>query len=677
MLKYIWPYGMYELRDVMVGIKKRFFAAAVAVAVIVNIIAGTCLMGERKVYAAGDDTVDIVFTTDLHSYLSSYDTTQDGKNVNIGGMPRAATYINAMRDEHPELVLLDAGDYPMGTLYQTLYSEEAFEYRMLSFLEYDGITFGNHDFDYGTEGMARQFEAAKAKCDYYPNFLICNVDWNAGDAATERILNAMDGMNLKEYTIIERGGLKIGITGVLGKDALKCAPTCELTVLDPVESVKKTVEKMKQEEDPDCIVVISHSGTTEEGSKEESEDEILAEEVPDIDFIVSGHMHRVIPECLKVGDTYIGSSGCYGENVGYVRLKQNQSGRFDLVSYEITPMDEKIPEDPEVVSMLEDFDDRVNEEFLSQYGYTSDQIIGHNENDFASVEDCYNVHENNNLGQFIADAYRWKISSTDTGNDDEVAAACAPAGTIRATFPRGDVTISKVYEVFSLGQGLEGSVGYPLVDIYLTGEELMTVCEVDASVSPFMTSAVLHLSGLEYEFNPNRALLNKTTDVWLEGDIGADDREPVNPDKLYRIVTDLYSMRMLGAVENVSMGVISLTPKLKDGTPITDESECVIHDAQGNEVKAWIAIADYIRSFDDDGDGIGEIPSLYDGSDIRKVSVDSKAPADNIKGANKYFWGFIIIVVLLIAIISVIIILIVRMIRKIMGHRATAEIKKE
>ena len=71
------------------------------------------------------------------------------------------------------------------------------------------------------------------------------------------------------------------MVGVFGKDALACAPTCELKFEDPIEAVKQTVADIKANEDVDMIVCVSHSGTWEDESK--SEDELLAKAVPDLD----------------------------------------------------------------------------------------------------------------------------------------------------------------------------------------------------------------------------------------------------------------------------------------------------------------------------------------------------------------------------------------------------------
>ena len=581
--------------------------------------------------------IEILFTSDVHSYLAPYLTEEDGRTVSVGGMSRVADFVNKKREANPNLLLIDGGDYPMGTLYQTFFAKEAYEYRILSKIGYDATTFGNHDFDYGSKALAEQFDAAKANVaeEDYPYFVTCNVNWDKDNEGTKVIYDSLCDMKLKDYVVLKKGDVTIGITGCLGYDALECAPTCELEVLDPIESVKAAVAKMKAESDPDIIVLISHSGTDEDPDK--SEDEKMAKEVPDIDFILSGHTHTVLPEVIKVGDTYIGSCGCYSEYVGDIALAQNESGRYDLVDYKLHRMDESVAEDPEIAEMLKGFDEEINEQYLKAYGYTSDYVVARNSYEFSSVDDLYYVHDDHNLGNLIADAYRWRVNNMDTGDDNEVAAAIAPSGTIRATYPKGGIDIDKVYESFSLGSGADGTVGYPLVSLYITGEELNTVCEIDASISPLMRSANLYLSGVKFEYNPNRAFLNKVTYAKLNGVIGGEELYDIEPDKLYRVVADMYSYRMLGAVEDTSKGLLKIEPKDINGNPITNEEEIIIHDANGNEVKAWVAIANYMESFPEGDDGIAEIPAMYEnGAENRKVVNESRSIEENMKNPNRF-----------------------------------------
>jgi len=611
-----------------------------------------------------EGVVDILFTSDLHSYLEAYDTFEDGEQINIGGMERLSTIVKAARTKNSDVLLFDGGDYPMGTLYQTLFSERALEYRTLSKIGFDAITFGNHDFDYGAEKMAEQFEAAKENCDYYPDFVICNADWSKIDEGTQLIYNSLKDMKLAEYVIYEKNGLKIGVTGVFGYDALKSAPTCELTFKDPVESLKATVSKMKQEENPDMIVVLSHSGTA--GNSGETEDEILAKEVPDVDFILSAHAHLKLENPLVVGNTFIGACGSYGRYTGYIKLKKNDSGRFDLVDYELISMDESVDSDPEIVNMLDGFKEEIDENYLSRFGYTAEQVVAENSINFDSVEDLYEIHTGHNLGEIIADAYRWTTEEYGSKEEDSnpVDVTVSPSGTIRGSYLAGNITVEDVYNSFSLGMGKDGVIGYPLVNLYLSGSELKLVAEIDATVSDLMHNARLYMSGLQMTFNPHRILLNKVVDTKLT-DLSGNVIGDIEDDKLYRVVTDLYTMNMLGSVTDVSYGLLSVVPKKIDGTPIEDYKDVIIHDENGEVIKAWVAIAKYMLATDDDGDGVGNIPQSYVNSDSRKIIIDSWNPIQLIKNPNKFFFIIIGVVVVLLLILFFLIKLLIFIVRKI------------
>lgn len=608
------------------------------------------------------DSVEILFTHDIHSYLESYDVIEDGISKNVGGMERLSTLVNEFRSKNPDALLFDGGDYPMGTLYQTLYETDALEYQMLSKLGFDAITFGNHDFDYGPEAMVGHFNAAKSACDYYPQFVVCNIDWDYDNSATKELYSVMKDMNLCEYYIIERNGIKIGITGVLGYDALDCAPTCELNVLDPIESVSKTVEKLKKEEKVDMVICLSHSGTVDNLSK--SEDVILAKKVPDIDFILSAHSHTVLNEAIKVGNTYIGSCGCYGRYTGHVVLKKNQKGRFDLEKYELISMDDDVTADEKIVSQLEQYKTVIDESYLNNYEYNAKDVVATNDVVFSTVDDLYFKHDEQNLGNIIADSYRWAAGLMDGNDLNNVDVAIAPAGTIRGSYYLGDITVADVYNSFSLGRGADGTVGYPLISVYLTGEELRTACELDASISILMNAARLYMSGLEFTYNPNRAFLNKVTEAHLNRGLMESDTAKIENDKLYRVVTDMYSGRMLGAVTDLSKGLLSIVPKKADGSVVENLDDVIIHDADGNEVKAWVAIARYMESTDSDRDGIGNIPEYYSITTGRKTVIDSKSSADNLSNLNVYAVTVMIVILALVAIIVLIVTLVVRVIIK-------------
>ena len=222
---------------------------------------------------------------------------------------------------------------------------------------------------------------------------------------------------------------------------------------------------------------------------------------------------------------------------------------------------------------------------------------------------------------------------------------------------------------FSLGIGADGVPGYPLISVYLTGKELKTAAEIDASVSDFMTTARLYSSGLNFTYNPNRMILNKVTDVYLDD---GTQRIEIKDDKLYRVVADLYSGQMLSAVTDMSYGLLSLVPKYADGTPIEDFEDVIITE-NGKELKAWDAIARYMESFEDtDGDGIANVPEYYSTTHYRKQVDDSRNIVDLVKNPNK----FTAIIVGVIAVLILLVIFIILLIKKIVKKVKSRKMKK-
>jgi hypothetical protein len=251
--------------------------------------------------------------------------------------------------------------------------------------------------------------------------------------------------------------------------------------------------------------------------------------------------------------------------------------------------------------------------------------------------------------------------------------AVVPAGVIRDSYAKGNITPENVFHSFSLGIGEDGIPGYPLISIYLTGAELKMAAEIDASISDLMTTARLYTDGLYWNYNPNRMILNKVTDVYL-CDIN-ENRVELEDDKLYRVVTDFYTSQMLGGVTDLSYGLLSIVPKFADGTPFERYEDAVIMTTEGTELKAWAAIAEYMSSFEDtDGDGIGNVPAKYAKEEGRKVVEDSKKIGDLLKKPNKFFFIIIGLVLVILAILTGLIVLIVKVTRKI---AKTFKLKKE
>ena len=620
-------------------------------------------------------TLDLLFLHDMHSHLNSFTTMKDGEAVQVGGLSRMMTLAKQQFAANPDTLFVDAGDFSMGTVVQSVFETDAAELRTLGAMGVEATTIGNHEFDFGPDGLANSLMAALNSGETVPAMIISNLDMEATKAepqsdARDALLEAFEAYGMKEYVMMQKGDVNIAIMGIYGIDALDCSPFCELIFKDPVEGAKETVAKIQANEDADIIICLSHSGTWSD--PEASEDEILAKSVPEIDVIISGHTHTTLEEPIVHGTTYIGSAGEYGKYLGSMSLMQNADGTWKLNKYELLPITEEVPQDKETQMQIDTYLARIDVNYLSIYGYERTQVLAENAVEFVSADSLGSKHEERNLGSIMADSYRYYVESLPDWDGVSVDVAAVPKGLVRETYSLGNITVEDVFNSFSLGIGEDGLAGYPLVSVYFTGEELKLIAEIDASISPLMNYARLYTSGLQWSFNPHRLILNKSFDAHLATLSG--ERKEIESGKLYRVVADLYSLKLLSSVTDLSYGLLSIIPKNADGTPVENFSDTIIH-TEGREVKAWEAIAKYMESFEDtDSNGIANVDSRYASYEGRKVVEDSKKLGNLLKEPNKFFFW---IVGILLAVVLVLILIVVLLVKGIKKHAAKKLVEKK
>lgn len=648
--------------------KKRIrLLSIILVSVVAAGLIGVRTMAETK----EAKEVDVVFTHDLHSHLESFHLGVDGEEKEVGGFARIMTYLQEKRGEEEDLLYLDGGDFSMGTLYQTVFESQAAELRMLGFLGADVTTFGNHEFDYRSSGLSNMLATAKDSGESLPEMVLCNVDWEATleseNAEDGKLLQkAFENYGVKDYVVLQKGDVKIAVTGVFGEDSLACAPTCVLVFKDPIEAVRETVAEIQEKEEVDMIVCVSHSGTWEEESK--SEDELLAKAVPELDLIISGHTHSILEEPIVHGDTAIVSTGEYGARVGSLKMVQQEDGRWEVQDYVLTLMDDRYKEDEAAKEKIAELGENIDREYLAQFGYTRDQVLTYNPWQFTEINGLGTVLQEENLGNLLADAYLYAVNGSDTGEEEPAMVAVVPSGCIRDTFHKDTyITVSDAFQTLSLGIGPDGVPGYPLVSVYLTGKELKVTAEIDASVSPMMTTAQLYTSGMTYTLNPNRLILNKVTDVDLQDMTGK--TEDLQDDRLYRVVADLYTGQMLGAVNAQSYGILSVTPKDAQGNEIPmEELEDHIIYRDGQELKAWVCVADYLNSFEKT-EGESVIPEYYSTTRNRKIIEDDSSIGAIIKNPNKIAVAMVCIAVGTVVLLVILMVVVVKLIKRLRRKR--------
>ncbi len=637
----------------------------IVIVVVIMTIQIFCPIGFQNVLADNyEKQITILFTHDMHDNFLPFKTEQNGEVIELGGYARLQSAINREKQKDAELLLVSAGDYSMGTLFQTLYASDALSLRILGHMGFDVITFGNHEFDFRASGLADNLNAAMKSKERLPQIVISNVSFPVGsdgkmEDSLANLKKAWDDYGIKDYTIIECKGVKIGVFGIMGKEAASGAPMSGVVFTDQVKKAKEIVKILQEKENVDLIICLSHSGTSKD--KSQSEDEILAKKVPGIDVIISGHTHTTLEEPILVGDTIIGSCGKYGQYLGVITLtKGTDDKRWKLTDYRLELIDGSLPEDPYISSVINEYKQMVQEKYLDKLGMKFDDVLAKTAFSFIPPSQIGAEHKEEPLGNLIGDAYIYAVKQAEGLNYEPITAAIAPAGTIRGSFVKGDITVSDVFNVSSLGIGKDKMSGYPLISVYLTGKELKTVCEVDASIAPMMKPAQLYISGLKYSFNPKRLIFNRVTKVQIQRPDGT--LEEIDDEKLYRVVVGLYSAQVLSIVGEKSFGLLSIQPKAKDGSVITNFEDHIIIDTssgRNNEIKEWLAIAQYLQSFEKIG-GVPQVPEYYSRTHGRKIVENESDILSLLSYPNKIALMVYSVVVVIFIVIILLIFIIIR-----------------
>ncbi len=251
--------------------------------------------------------ITILHTNDTHSHIEPFPANHH-RNPNKGGVARRATLIENIRRENPNTLLLDAGDIFQGTPYFNFYGGEL-EFKLMSMLKYDAATIGNHDFDNGIDGLFAQLPHAKF------DFLSTNYDFK----------NTVLESHVKPYKIYVIDGIKIGIFGI-GIELLGLVDPKnykETEYLNPIEIAQDMSQVLKESEQCDLIICLSHLGYHYKKERGKIGDLELASKTKDIDLIIGGHTHTFLPKPTitknSIGENLlVNQVGCYGINVGRI-----------------------------------------------------------------------------------------------------------------------------------------------------------------------------------------------------------------------------------------------------------------------------------------------------------------------------------------------------------------------
>ncbi len=257
----------------------------------------------------GPKELVILHTNDTHSQIESIRT---GKGAGKGGVDRRAEYFEKVRRENKNVLILDAGDWNQGTPYFTVFKGDM-EMELMNKLGYDVACLGNHEFDNGQQELARRLAMAE-----FP--VVCaNYDFSTSPSDLKNYV--------KPYVIINKGGIKIGVFGLLVniKSLVAQKSRDALVYKDPVEVSNELAKMLKEEEKCNLVIALSHLGYRAY-NPEAASDINLAKNTRNIDIIIGGHSHTFLKsekvyQNLDGKDVIVLQAGAQGEYVGRLDLK--------------------------------------------------------------------------------------------------------------------------------------------------------------------------------------------------------------------------------------------------------------------------------------------------------------------------------------------------------------------
>ncbi len=568
----------------------------------------------------------ILHTNDMHASFIGMAPSADytpftlNDDTTRGGYARLASLIahrSAARQDQGPVLVLDAGDYSMGTAFSAATRETGAELHLMGKMGYDATTLGNHEFDLGPDGLGQSIGAA-VKAGRIPAVLAANTSFAGSDPSLVDLQALTRKGVIRRYTVIERGGLRFGIFGVLGKEAMIYTSGGATSFADPTTAATEVVKILREAEKVDVVIALSHGGVERgpDGSFVAGEDVQLARVVPGIDVVISGHSHTELNEAIVVnGRTPVVQTGKESNNLGELVLALD-GNTLTVSSYRLLPIDDSILGDRAIGKEIEQLKKSVSAAAFASRGYSLDQPLAIAPRDLPNT--FTDIAAGTLLANLVTDSFRF-ATKADIG--------FTANGMMRAGLLRGKTGVVTVYDVFAvapLGSGVvDPTPGSTLVTGYFNAQDLKNLLEFLLIDNPAHPGEYFpRASGMRFRYDLTRPKFDVVTAIEL-GDL---DRgyKPIDISgkdvRLYSLSCPLMLGPIIVAIPRYTQGKLALVPKKKDGTALTSRVEALelprenpgyllpppgttdlesvargVGKDAGREIKEWQAIMDHIR----------------------------------------------------------------------------------
>ncbi len=627
---------------------------------LVCLLLACCLWpGASPTRATDSRHLTFVHTNDLQSRLLGfapnleYTPLSTGDDRTLGGIARLATIVRQLHAEDPEgTLVLDGGDFMMGTLFQTLGEQEGAELRLMQSIGYDAVAIGNHEFDFRSTGLANILRAAR-RAGPVPRLLLANLRFDPDQKGDDELESLVAQGWIEPWTVLERKGLRVGLFGLMGPDAVSVADyAAPAFFADPVETARAMTRLLLEEQKVDLVVCLSHGGVFREDDGTWGGDDVeLARAVPEIDVVIGGHSHTPLFEPIRIGETSIVQAGSDGRYVGTFRLEVDAEGIVTTSEYRLVAVDDQTLGAEDIHREVERLKRRIDEEVLAPFGLTFDQPLAATAFDLPFGR---GLVADSPLGPLVADSIRWGVGRGGRAEGEApVQIGLTTAGFLRDSILRGETGVqgaSDLFRIVPIGIGtVDDRSGYPLVRVYVTPKELRGVLEVLSVAWRLKGSRYYpYLSGVRFRYNPNRLPFDRVFSIELENADGT--FRPLDPRAEEPLIGVAFNAFVYGNMEiasEISGGLVAIEPKNARGEPLESLEDALVDldpERPGiQENKVWASFLAYVQQLPDlDGDGIPDLPERYRTPEPRMVAEASWSPGRLVAGS----WGPMWVVVL-------------------------------
>lgn len=453
-------------------------------------------------------------------------------HANLDKAPKRATVINELRLDSQKKgipsLLLDAGDVFSGSLYFNKFKGQA-DLELMNYMKYDLMTFGNHEFDLGSQDNHQALRDFVANADF--PFVTANVDFSNNDLLSNLQSdsyksNPKDG-HIYPGVIKQYKNEKVGFFGLTTEETAEISSAGTVTFANYITSAKKAVRDLEKR-GANKIVALTHIGFDDNEAVDN--DQLLARNVDGIDVIIGGHSHTklekpvVVDETVvpgKTEPTIITQAYQYGDFLGNLDLTFDHKGK--LTAYNGSLIDvSKAAEDTRAAEILKPYADQIVELKNEEVGANIVNALP-NPRGTISVRNSETA-----LGNFITDGMLKKAKEYNK----ETVIAMQNGGGIRAAIDAGPLTVGEVLTTLPFGN--------TLATAKMTGQEIKDLLEISVGVAPIENGGFLQVAGMKFEYDATKAKGSRVTKMEVNNN---GTFESIDLAKSYVIATNAFTAK--------------------------------------------------------------------------------------------------------------------------------------